>query len=116
MNWEELDTLQQTQKVLEHWQKLGKFRRDHLAVGAGKHKRLSRNPYVFSRTYTDGDFRDKVVVGLDLPEGKKRLNVEGFFRDGTTLRDTYSDTEVVVKNGAVELDTPFDTALLEALQ
>ena len=116
MNWEELDTLQQTQKVLEHWQKLGKFRRDHLAVGAGKHKRLSRNPYVFSRTYTDGDFRDKVVVGLDLPEGKKRLNVKGFFGDGTTLRDTYSDTEVVVKNGAVELDTPFDTALLEALQ
>lgn len=116
MNWQELDSLEQTRKILEHWQKLGKFRRDHLAVGAGKHKRLSRNPYVFSRTYTDGDLRDKVVVGLDLPEGKKRLNVKGFFGDGTTLRDTYSDTEVVVKNGAVELDTPYDTALLEALQ
>ena len=116
MNWEELDSLEQTQKILQHWQKLGKFRRDHLAVGAGKHKRLSRNPYVFSRTYTDGDFRDKVVVGLDLPEGKKQLNVKGFFGDGTTLKDTYSGTQAIVKNGKVELDTPYDTALLEAVQ
>ena len=116
MNWEELDSLEQTRKILAHWQKLGQFRRDHLAVGAGKHKRLSRNPYVFSRTYTEGDFRDKVVVGLDLPKGKKRLNVKGFFGDGTTLRDTYSNTEVVVTNGGVELDTPYDTALLEAVQ
>ncbi|MEJ2585967.1 MAG: alpha-amylase family glycosyl hydrolase, partial [Robiginitalea sp.] len=113
MNWEELDSLEQTGKILAHWQKLGKFRRDHPAIGAGRHKRLSRNPYVFSRTYSDGDFRDKVVVGLDLPEGKKRLNVKGFFGNGTTLRDTYSDTEAVVKNGYLELDTPYDTALLE---
>ncbi|MGB6150551.1 MAG: alpha-amylase family glycosyl hydrolase, partial [Pricia sp.] len=39
MNWDELDSLPQTQKVLEHWRKLGKFRHDHLAVGAGKHLR-----------------------------------------------------------------------------
>ena len=116
MNWEEVDSLEQTRKILEHWQKLGKFRRDHPAVGAGKHKRLSKTPYVFSRTYTDGDFRDKVVVGLDLPKGKKRLRVKGFFGDGTTLRDLYSNIEAVVKNGQVELDTPFDTALLEAVQ
>ena len=37
-----------------------------------------------------------------------------FFGDGTTLVDTYSGTEAVVKNGRVALDTPFDTALLEA--
>ena len=70
----------------------------------------------FSRTYQKEDYRDKVVVGLDLPEGKKSLRVKGFFGDGTTLHDAYSDTDAVVKNGRVELDTPYDTALLEALQ
>ena len=113
MNWEELDSLEQAQNVLAHWQKLGRFRRDHPAVGAGRHKRLSRSPYVFSRTYQSDTYRDKVVVGLDLPEGKKSLSVRGFFGDGTTLHDAYSDTRAVVRNGLVELDTPFDTALLE---
>ena len=113
MNWEELDTLEQTQNVLAHWQKLGQFRRRHPAVGAGKHKRLSKTPYVFSRTYSSDTYRDKVVVGLNLPQGKKSLRVKGFFGDGTVLYDTYSETQVVVKNGQVELDTPFDTVLLE---
>lgn len=115
MNWEELDSLEQTGKVLAHWQKLGQFRRDHPAVGAGRHKRLSQKPYVFSRTYQTDTFRDKVVIGLELPEGKKSLRVKGFFGDGTTLRDTYSDTEVVVENGQVVLDTPYDIALLEVV-
>ena len=113
MNWDELDSVEHTKSVLSHWQKLGRFRQHHPAVGAGRHKRLSRSPYVFSRTYQTEDFRDKVVVGLDLPKGKKSLRVKGFFGDGTTLHDAYSDTEAVVKNGQVELDTPFDTALLE---
>ena len=82
-------------------------------MGAGKHKRLSKAPYVFSRTYVADPYKDKVVIGLELPRGPKTLNVKGFFGDGTKLYDTYSNTEVVVKNGAVELDTPFDTALLE---
>ncbi|MEM9143733.1 MAG: alpha-amylase family glycosyl hydrolase, partial [Bacteroidota bacterium] len=113
MNWEELDSVPRTQKILEHWQKLGRFRRDHPAVGAGKHRRLSKIPYVFSRTLVHGDFKDKVVMGLDLPKGKKSLRVKGFFGDGTKLYDTYSGTEVVVKNGSVDLENDFDVALLE---
>ncbi len=113
MNWEEQDSLPQTRKILAHWQKLGKFRRDHPAVGAGKHKRLAKNPYVFSRTYINGDYKDKVVVGLDLPKGQKYLWVKGFFGDGTLLYDTYSGTPVEVKNGKVMLDNEFDIALLE---
>ncbi len=116
MNWEEIDSLPQTKEILTHWQKLGKFRRDHPAIGAGKHKRLGRRPYVFSRTYMDGEFKDKVVVGLDLPKGKKSLWVKGFFGDGTKLYDTYSETEVEVKNGKVMLENDFDIALLELRQ
>ncbi|MFH6604257.1 alpha-amylase family glycosyl hydrolase [Maribacter algicola] len=116
MNWEEIANNAETQQILEHWQKLGKFRRDHPAIGAGKHKRLGKKPYVFSRTYVDGDFRDKVVVGLDLPKGKKSLWVKGFFGDGTKLFDTYSRTEVEVKNGKVTLENDFDIALIELAQ
>ncbi len=116
MNWEDLDSVPAVQKVHEHWQKLGQFRRNHPAIGAGKHKRLAKSPYVFSRTYVDGEYRDKVVVGLDLPKGKKSLWVKGFFGDGTMLRDTYSNTEVMVKNGKVILENDYDTALLELME
>lgn len=115
MNWEEIDSLQTTRDILGHWQKLGQFRNNHPAIGAGKHKRLARNPYVFGRTYIDGDYKDKVAIGLELPKGKKSLWVKGFFGDGTQLYDAYSDTEVIVKNGKVTLDTPYDIALLELL-
>lgn len=113
MNWEELDSLPRTQKILSHWQKLGKFRNNHPAIGAGKHMRLGKSPYVFSRTFVKGDFKDKVVVGLDLPKGKKSLWVKGFFGDGTMLFDTYSETAVEVKNGKVILENDYDIALLE---
>ena len=113
MNWAETDSLPEKQKILHYWQKLGKFRHDHPAVGAGMHMRLSKLPYVFSRTFIDGEFKDKVVVGLDLPKGKKSLNVKGFFGDKTMLYDTFSETTVEVTNGQVTLDNDFDIALLE---
>lgn len=116
MNWEDQDSLPETKRILEHWQKLGKFRRDHPAIGAGKHKRLAKKPYTFSRTYIDGEFKDKVVIALDLPKGKKSLWVKGFFGDGTKLYDTYSKTAVEVKKGKVLLDNDFDIALLELAQ
>ncbi len=116
MNWEDLDSIPETQTIHRHWQKLGQFRANHPAIGAGKHKRLAKSPYVFSRTYVKGDFRDKVVVGLDLPKGKKSLWVKGFFGDGTKLYDTYSETEVTVVNGKVILDNDFDIALLELVE
>lgn len=113
MNWEAIDSIPETQKILAHWQKLGQFRNNHPAIGAGKHKRLGKRPYVFSRTFINDDFKDKVVVGLDLPMGKKSLWVKGFFGDGTKLFDTYSETEVIVKNGKVILENDNNIALLE---
>lgn len=116
MNWQDLDSLPDVQIVHRHWQKLGQFRRNHPAIGAGKHKILGKTPYVFSRTYSDGDYKDKVVVGLDLPKGKKSLWVKGFFGDGTKLYDTYSETEVIVANGKVLLDNDYEVALLELVE
>lgn len=116
MNWEELDSLQNTKDILEHWRKLGSFRKNHLAIGAGRHRRLSKSPYTFGRTYMNGDLKDKVVVALDLPDGKKSIWVKGFFGDGTKLFDTYSQTEVTVENGKVVLDNDYDIALLELVK
>ena len=116
MNWNDIENTDSTKTILAHWRKLGKFRNRHPAIGAGKHKRLSKNPYVFSRTYSKGDFKDKVVVGLDLPKGKKTLWVKGFFGDGTKLYDTYSETELTVKKGKVMLENDYDIALLELLK
>jgi alpha-amylase len=116
MNWEELDTLPNTKDILDHWRKLGSFRRNHLAIGAGRHRRLSKSPYTFGRTYMNGEIKDKVVVALDLPDGKKSIWVKGFFGDGTKLFDTYSQTEVTVENGKVVLDNDHDIALLELVK
>ena len=116
MNWNEIDSLPETKKILKHWQKLGLFRANHPAIGAGRHQMLSKSPYVFERTFEKNDFKDKVVVALNLPKGKKLLSVKGFFGDGTKLYDTYSETNVEVKNGKITLDNEFDIALIELVQ
>src|SRR5690606_27970186 len=71
MNWDEISSDNDTAEILEHWQKLGQFRAAHPAVGAGRHNMISLEPYYFSRTFTSGNFQDEVVIGIDLPAGKK---------------------------------------------
>ncbi|WP_298539742.1 alpha-amylase family glycosyl hydrolase [uncultured Aquimarina sp.] len=113
MNWEDLET-EETKSLLLHWQKLGKFRKDHPAIGAGKHKMISETPYVFSRTYKKEDVTDSVVVGLNLRKGTKTLKVNAVFKEGTVLTDVYSGTNVTVKDGSVTIKSDNDIVLLEA--
>jgi alpha-amylase len=113
MNWDDIKTNPETQKVLLHWQKLGIFRNNHPAIGAGIHKEISASPFVFSRTFTKDNFNDKVVVGLELPMGQKEISVGAIFKDGTKLKDAYSGKVTVVSNGKVSIDSEFDIVLLE---
>ena len=113
MNWNDIENNEKTKEILAHWQKLGKFRNNHLAVGAGSHKMISEQPYVFQRTYSKENFMDAVVVGLDLNTGEKQLNIGNIFEEDVVLVDAYSNTEVVVKKGMVSLNTPFSIVLLE---
>lgn len=113
MNWEAINENKQTQQVLQHWQKLGQFRKNHPAVGAGIHQEISSNPYVFSRTFSKENYTDTVVVGLDLPKGKKQISVSNIFKDATQLRDAYSGKTATVVNGKVTIDTEFNILLLE---
>jgi len=112
MNWDKLATDTKTQEILKHWQKLGTFRRDHPAVGAGVHKMITEKPYVFSRTYSNANLQDQVFVGLDLPKGKKELTITDL-ENGTKLHDAYSGKEAKVKDGKLSIDTEFDIVLLE---
>lgn len=110
MNWNEIVS---KKDVLEHWQKIGQFRANHPAIGAGKHKTISQQPYVFSRTYSKVDFKDVVVVGLDLPVGKKVIIVNEVFENGTILHDAYSNQNAEVIDGKVKVDSQFNIVLLE---
>ena len=113
MNWDAIATDAETQKVLAHWQKLGRFREAHPAIGAGQHKMLTISPYVFKRSFELGDFKDDVVVALDLRSGNKTINVSNIFDDGTVLNDAYSNQEVTVKKGKVTIDSEYNIVLLE---
>jgi alpha-amylase len=113
MNWEDIKTNPTTQKTLAHWQKLGQFRKNHPAVGAGVHQKISASPYVFSRTFSQENYTDQVVVGLDLGKGKKTIPTGTIFNNGAKVKDTYSGKEAVVTNGKVTIDSEFDLVLLE---
>jgi len=101
--------------LLTHWQKLGKFRHNHLSVGAGKHKMISETPYVFSRTYNENSYEDAVVVGLELAKGLKSLDVSTIFKEGDVLRDAYSGLEVNIKDGKAIISSEYDIVLLEKI-
>lgn len=113
MNWDDVQSNPETQKILSHWQKLGQFRKNHPAIGAGIHQQITAQPYTFSRTFAKDGFVDKVVIGLDLPTGSKELSTGSIFSDGTVVKDTYSGKEAVVTNGKVTVDSPYTFVLLE---
>ncbi|NHM06746.1 alpha-amylase [Flavobacterium sp. CYK-4] len=115
MNWNEVKSNPETQKILAHWQKIGLFRKNHPAVGAGIHEQLSAQPYVFSRTFTKGKYSDQVVIGLELKPGKKDILVGKIFKNGTKVKDAYSGKTAVVTDGKVIFDTDFDLVLIEKL-
>ncbi|MCA6422179.1 MAG: alpha-amylase [Flavobacterium sp.] len=113
MNWDDIANDSKTKEVLAHWQKLGLFRNNHPAVGAGIHKEISTVPYVFSRKFAKNNYKDEVVIGLDLPKGKKEINVGTIFANGSQVKDAYSGKTAVVKKGKISLETSFTILLIE---
>jgi alpha-amylase len=110
MNWNDINNNDETKNILGYWQKLGQFRANHMAVGAGKHELISEeNGLVFSRVRNN----DKVVIGLNLPKGKKTIDVSSVFEDGVLFYDFYSKTGGVVKEGKVSFTSKDTVVLLE---
>ena len=113
MNWNDIKENPETKAILTHYQKLGQFRANHPAIGAGTHQMISKNPYVFSRNFSKNNFKDLIVIGLDLPKGENVLDVSNVFKNGDTLHDAYSNQVVEVKNGKVKIHSNFSIVLLE---
>jgi alpha-amylase len=122
MNWEDIEKNTEihgvpVQTIFGHWSKLGIFRKEHIAVGAGQHTQLQEKPFIFKREYNTGALSDKVLVALDLPEGKvQSINVFDVFQDGTLLKDYYSGSTQKVKNGAIKIKTSDNILLLAEAQ
>ena len=110
MDWTDHKT---NASILEHWQKLGKFRRDHPSVGAGTHAMISESPYIFKRSYQKDGRSESVVVGLAMQKGVKKVDVSSVFENGTKLYDAYSGVQVEVENGNVEINSVYEIVLLE---
>jgi alpha-amylase len=115
MNWEDLNSNSKTKELALHWQKLGQFRKNHPAIGAGVHNQITSSPYIFSRTFSKNEYSDKVVIGLDLPLGKKEISVGTIFENGTLVKDAYSGKTATVTNGKITLDTDKSILILEKI-
>ena len=112
MNWDEINADPIKKELLEHFQKLGQFRNNHPAVGAGVHTTLSTNPFIFYRKYNN----DEVIVAMDYYREVKLINVANIWKDGTKVRDAYTGQKTVVKDGQIVLTTPSDLVLLEIIK
>lgn len=111
MNWDSID-----EKVLQHFQKLGSFRNRNIAVGAGEHKMLSEEPYVFQRSYDRNGVKNTVLVYQGAP-GAVTLSVEGAFAEGSFVRDAYTGSVMTVKDGKIALTVDeAGLSLLEAVE
>ena len=117
MNWEDLESNAEKNgykigELRQHWAKLGRFRRDHVAIGAGVHEKIAETPYTFKRTYAKGGIEDNVVVAMNTGGESVTVTVAGVFPDGTKLTDYYTGQPVTVTNGAVTLSNPGVVILL----
>ena len=114
MNWSSMD-----KNVLAHWQKVGQFRNNHIAVGAGAHKSLSvGSGTAFARTYNKNGVTDQVacVVGAN-NNANITLSVSGVFANGTVVRNAYDGKTATVQNGSVTFNSgAHGTILVEATQ
>lgn len=112
MNWADLARGGRTAQVLEHWRKLGQFRRAHPAVGAGVHRQLQAEPYIFSRTLASVGRTDEVLIALGLPDGPRTIPVFGVFAEGAEVVDEYSGVRGTVRNHNLALSSGSGVALL----
>lgn len=112
MNWDSMN-----KDVLAHWQKLGVYRNNHPAVGAGDHYSL---PYdgagtVFARWNENGDFKDAIIAGAGLENGDHTIDITKVFPEATQLRNAYTGKVLKVTNGTVSLKAINGVFLLETV-
>jgi alpha-amylase len=112
MNWDKINNDLKTKEIVTHWQKIGQFRVNHPALGAGRHKIISTEEgVVFSRIRNN----DKIIVGIEMSKGKKIIDVSTVFEDDIKIRDAYSKHTAIVKEGKVTITSNSEIVLLEKI-
>ena len=116
MNWEELEQNEQRagysiQEIHKHWQKLGQFRQNHPAIGAGSHQKIQDAPYAFSRKIEQQDYQDQVMVVME--SNVKNIIVDGVFEEGVKVRNFYTGEISQVKAGQLTFERDSRLLLLE---
>jgi len=112
MNWDE-HYQEANKSLIKHWQKLGQFRKNHPAVGAGQNIDYGHN--VYGRTYKKDKYTDHVVIAVDQKKGPKIIQTGTHFAEGQFVMDRYSEISAQVKNGKVVINSPYDIVLLESI-
>lgn len=109
MNWDSID-----ESVLSHWQKVGTFRNNHIAVGAGANTDLtSTSGYAFSRTYSKNGVTDKVAACIYAGSNSNvTIDVSSLWADGQNLVNAYDQSSAVVTNGKVTFNSGANGTIL----
>lgn len=91
MNWNTIDSA-----LLAHYQRLGKIRQGHPAIGLGRQTTL--DPHTCARVYKG----DTMVISVGT-EADRSIPVRGWFGDGETVHELYSGQKSIVNQGVVRL-------------
>jgi glycosidase len=94
-----------------HWGKVGTFRKNHPAVGAGTQTTIEDGTY--GRTYSGTAGDDRVVIHAG---SASKVKVSGFFDDGTEVENSYTGETATVSNGSVTFATASNPVLIEAVE
>ena len=97
-------------EMLKHWQLLGQFRKNHIAVGAGKQVSMGDNTY--ARVYEKNGESDKIIIKIaEKPEVS--IDVSKYFNEGDELRNAYTGDISTVKVGKVKFNVVNNIVLIE---
>ena len=109
MNWDSID-----ESVLAHWQKVGTFRNNHIAVGAGANTTLSSTSgSAFGRTYNKNGITD-TVAGVIYASANTNvtIDVSSLWSDGQQLMNAYDQSSAVVSGGKVTFNSGANGTIL----
>ncbi|MBE6825057.1 MAG: starch-binding protein [Ruminococcaceae bacterium] len=109
MNWSSMDN-----NVLTHWQKVGQFRNNHVAVGAGSHSSITATSgTAFAREYNKNGVNDTVFAVIAANKNTNvTLTVGSFVADGTVLKNTYDNSTATVSGGKVTFNSGANGTIL----
>lgn len=90
MNWDSIDS-----KVLTHFQKLGRIRKNNPVISTGKQM------FIDSHTCLRYDDQDRVFIRLR-PKPDEAIRLNGIFEDGSRVCELYTGQCATVKDGEVK--------------